>query len=304
MPDQIINRKLTAVFYADVAGYCRLTRQDEVGTHQQVMAALDLASELVTSGNGTVLRYAGDAILAEFQSIVAAIEVSISIQNELARRNSEKSADDKIQIRIGINLGEVMQDRGEIFGDGVNLAARLESAAQPGGICISSFVHEQINSKASIQFSDGGEMFIKNIDRPIRVFHWHPEGNHPDIAAQTSTLALPEKPSIAILPFGNMSSDPEQDHFANGLTEDLITDLSKVSGLFVVARNSTFSYREQNVDNQIIATELGVRYLLEGSVQKSGDRVRINVQLIDAQSNNSVWADRYDGSLADVFERC
>ena len=302
MSEQPVNRKLTAVFYADIAGYSRLTRQDEVGTHQQVMTVLDYASETITSGNGTVLRYAGDAILAEFQSIVAATQTAVSIQKELTTRNLEKSANDKIQIRIGINLGEVMQDRGEIFGDGVNLAARLEAAAQPGGVCISSFVFEQIASKVTIEFLDGGEQSFKNIDKPIRVYHWHPEGIIPNNTIKPSAPTLPDKPSIAVLPFGNLSSDPEQDHFANGLTEDLITDLSKVSGLFVVGRSSTLTYRDKSIDNLTVAAELGVRYLLEGSVRKAGNRVRINVQLIDTQSNNSMWADRYDGSLDDVFE--
>ncbi len=247
MSEQPINRKLTAIFYADVAGYSRLTRQDEIGTHQQVMSVLDHTSEAITSGGGTVLRYAGDAILAEFHSVVAATRAAVDIQLALSKRDDDKAADDKVQIRIGINLGEVMQDRGEIFGDGVNLAARLEAAAQSGGVCISSFVHDQIAGKIDVDFIDGGEESFKNIDKPIHVYRWHPVTKETSVSNKKATSSSTSKPSIAVLPFANMSNDPEQEYFADGIVEDIITALSHIKQWFVVARNSSFVYKGRNV---------------------------------------------------------
>jgi adenylate cyclase len=301
MAENTVNRKLAAVLYADVADYSRLTRQDEVGTHQQVMSVLDYASDAIKNGGGTVLRYAGDAILAEFQSVVAAAIVAVSIQNELLARNIDKADNDKVRIRIGLNLGEVMQDRGEIFGDGVNLAARLEAAAQPGGVCISSVVHEQIAGKVDTDFVDGGEESFKNIDQPVRVYRWHPEG----LAAQNNTppdLAIENRPSIAVLPFDNLSNDPEQEYFADGITEDIITELSREKDLFVIARNSSSVYKGQSPDIRQVAKDLGVKYVLEGSVRRAGNKIRLNAQLIDGESNRHIWAERYDRSLEDIFE--
>ena len=303
MTDNSITRKLTSILYADVAGYSRLTGHDEVGTHRQVMKILDQASDSIKASGGKVLRYAGDAILAEFASLIAAVETAASIQTELATGNQALADDEKIQIRIGINLGEVIEDRAEIYGDGVNLAARLESAAEPGGICLSSAVHDQIDGKTDFVFTDGGEQAFKNIDKPVRVYHWHPEVSDETSAQSPSKyLPLPDKPSIAVLPFDNMSNDPEQDFFADGITEDIITELSREKDLFVIARNSTFAYKGQSSDVKKVGRELGVKYVLEGSVRKAGNKIRLNAQLIEAQTNHHVWADRYDRALEDVFE--
>jgi len=315
MSDSAVSRKLTAIFYADVAGYSRLTGVDEEGTHRKVMDALDFTTTTIEENGGAVLRYAGDAVLAEFSSIVAAIEASSIIQVELGRQNKNLPEDRKVQIRIGVNLGEVMEDRGEIFGDGVNLAARLESTAKPGGLCISSAVFEQIVDIVGLDFEDGGSEIFKNITRPVHIYRWHPDLITSSIdEADTSnivnvlppnpraeTKARPQKPSIVVLPFANMSNDPEQDYFSDGITEDIITDLSKVSGLFIIARNTAFTYKGTNVDLAKVSKELKVRYILEGSVRKIGKRVRITAQLIDGSNNGHIWAERYDRDLEDIF---
>jgi len=300
MSDLTAKRKLAAIFYADVAGYSRLTSRDELGTHRRVMKMLDDASESIEQGDGNVLRYAGDAILAEFPSIVLAVEVAVSIQTKLAQLSEEHIDDNSVKIRIGLNLGEVLQDRGEIYGDGVNLAARLESAAIPGGICISDRVFEQIRGKIDIDFENGGIRIFKNFEKPIHIFQWHPTGV--SASTQDADLPLPDKPSIAVLPFDNMSSDPEQEFFSDGVTEDIITELSRERDLFVIARNSTFAYKGKSPDVGQVARELGVKFILEGSVRKAGSRIRLNAQLIDAQNNSHVWAERYDRSMEDVFE--
>ena len=300
MSDPTVKRKLAAILYADVAGYSRLTSRDEVGTHRQVMQMLDAASESIERGEGSVLRYAGDAILAEFPSIVRAVEVASQIQTRLAQRAEDDADENAIRIRIGLNLGEVLQDRGEIYGDGVNLAARLESAATPGGICVSERVFEQVKGKIEIEFDDGGERVFKNLENPVRVYHWHPAGT--GVTSRDAGPPLPDKPSIAVLPFDNLSSDAEQEFFADGVTEDIITELSRERDLFVIARNSTFAYKGQSPDLRQVAQELGVKFVLEGSVRKAGNRIRLTAQLIDAQHNSHVWAERYDRALQDVFE--
>jgi len=301
MTEKTINRKLTAVLYADVVDYSRLTRQDEVGTHQQVMSVLDYTSDTITNNGGKVLRYAGDAILAEFQSMVAATTAALTIQNELFARNIDRADDEKVQIRIGLNLGEVIQDREEIFGDGVNLAARLEAAASPGGVCISSMVYDQVDGKVGVDFVDGGEESFKNIDRPVRVYRWHPNKSAGQDAAQNDT-AIEDKPSIAVLPFDNLSDDPEQEYFADGITEDIITELSREKDLFVIARNSSSVYKGKTPDIKQVAKDLGVQYVLEGSIRRAGNRIRLNAQLIEGTSNRHVWAERYDRTLDDIFE--
>jgi adenylate cyclase len=298
MSEQSSKHKLTAILYADVAGYSRLTSQDEIGTHKRVMEVLDYASESIKQGGGTVLRYAGDAILAEFPSVLKIVETAVGIQRELGRRNTEIPADDKVQIRIGLNLGEVLQDRGEIFGDGVNLAARLEAAAEPGGLCVSSAVYEQIKGKLEVDFVDGGEEVFKNIPLPVRVYRWKPGSV---VAEGVTQLALPSKPSIAILAFENMSNDPEQDFFAEGISEDIITQLSKFRSLFVIARNSAFVFKGRATEAKEIGRKLGVRYIVEGSVRRAGNRVRITAQLIDAVEDKHLWAERYDRDLEDIF---
>ncbi len=300
MSQQPLIRKLAAILYADVAGYCRLTRQDEVSTHHQVMDILDYASETINNSDGTVLRYSGDAILAEFQSVVAAIGTAVEIQNQLSERNTQKTEDEKIRVRIGLNLGEVIEDRGEIFDDGVNLAARLEAAATPGGICISSFVYDQIVDKVEIEFDDHGEETFKNIDKPVQIYQWHPDRVTKNIKPQV----LPgksKKPSIAVLPLANMSGDPEQEFFCDGLTEDIITALSRSSWFNVTSRNSTFAFKDVSHDVREVAQKLGVGDVLEGSVRSQSDPVRINVQLIDAISGNHVWAESFNRERADEF---
>jgi len=301
MPSEPLNRKLTAILYTDVAGYSRLTGGDEEGTHRQVMEVLDYASQQIENAGGKVLRYAGDAILAEFSSAVSAVNTAIDIQREMARKNHQVDDDKKVQIRIGINIGDVIEDRGEVFGDGVNLAARLESVAPEGGLCISASVHEQILGNLDVGFHDGGEETFKNINRPVRVFRWEPEQEQTVKSTGTSKPES-EKPSIAVLALTNMSNDPDQDFIGDGITEDLITALSKIRSFKVISRESTFSYKGTAIDVRQVAKELGVRFVLEGSVRKSGNRVRVTVQLIDAETGHHVWAERYDREMEDIFD--
>ena len=301
MSGSSVNRKLTAVIYADISGYSRLTHNDEVGTHREAMAVLDEASGAIREAGGSVLRFAGDAILAEFESVVVAAGTAVDIQRALAARNADMADDDKVQIRIGLNIGDVIQDRGEIYGDGVNLAARLEAFAEPGGLCISAAVYQQIKGKVAAEFRDAGTQSFKNIADPVTVYRWHPAG------AQSSTASFSReaseiRPSIAVLPFDNMSGDPEQEYFADGITEDITTALSKIRSFLVIARNSSFTYKGKAVDTKIVARDLGVRYVLEGSVRKAGRRLRITAQLIDAPTGHHIWAERYDRELEDIFD--
>ena len=302
-----VSHKLTAILYADVAGYSRLTGDDELGTHRRVMSALDSATEIIKTNGGSVLRYAGDAILAEFSSVVAAANASVAIQNALQSRNQDIPEEQQIRVRIGINLGEVLEDRDEIFGEGVNLAARLEAAALPGGLCVSAAVHEQIAGKVDVEFEDGGFEEFKNIAKPVHVYHWQPglttTGQDATAVAKSSVadLVLPDKPSIAVLPFDNMSTDPEQAFFADGISEDITTELSKFRSLFVIARNSSFAFKGQPIDVKEVGRKLGVRYVVEGSVRRSGNRVRVTAQLVDAVDDKHLWAERYDGDLEDIF---
>jgi adenylate cyclase len=301
MPGKTVNRKLTAVLYADIADYSRLTQNDEVGTHQEAMAVLDEASIAITNGGGKVLRYAGDAILAEFESAVNATNTAVDIQQTLVVRNADKADADKVQIRIGLNIGDVIQDRGEIYGDGVNLAARLEAASEPGGLCISAAIYDQVKGKIQAEFRDGGRQTFKNITDPVSVYHWHPKATKSS-AVSVSGDVSEIRPSIAVLPFDNMSGDPEQEYFADGITEDITTALSKIRSFLVISRNSSFTYKGQGVDTKTVAEELGVRYVLEGSVRKAGSRIRITAQLIDALTGHHIWAERYDRKLNDIFD--
>ena len=293
--------KLAAIFYADVVDYSRLTGEDEAGTHERVMQTLDFASDAIKSDGGTVLRYAGDAILAEFSSVIAAVNSAVSIQTELHEGNRDIPEDNQVKIRIGINLGEVLEDRGEIFGDGVNTTARLESISRPGGLCISGLVYEQIKGKTVCDFEDGGKEALKNIAEPVHVYRWQPESSPKGVAKPDMGNSHRKIPSIAVLPFTNMSGDPEQDYLADGICEDIITALSKIRVFTVIARNSTFSYKGQSVDIKQVASDLEVNYLLEGSVRKSGDRVRITAQLID-RGGLHIWAEKYDRVIEDIFE--
>ncbi len=307
MPNDAVSRKLAAILYADVVGYSRLTGDDELGTHRRVMSALDFATESIKTFDGKVLRYAGDAILAEFSSVVAAANASVSIQNELQSRNQDVPLDRQVQVRIGIHIGEVLEDRNELFGEGVNLAARLEAAAPPGGICVSDTVHDQIVGRVDVEFEDGGLENFKNIAKPVHVYRWpsgsstsaRPDSTIPETAE--AELDFPDKPSIAVLPFDNMSSDPDQAFFADGISEDIITELSKFRSLFVIARNSSFAFKGQTAEVKEVSKKLGVRYVVEGSVRRSGNRVRITAQLIDAVDDTHLWAERYDRELKDIF---
>jgi adenylate cyclase len=303
MQETDITRKLITIFYADVVSYSRLTEADEIGTHHTVMAALDYVTKTISEMEGKVLRYAGDAVLAEFGSATRAVTVAVKIQKELIQQNIDVNNARKVQIRIGLNLGEVIIDRGEIYGSGVNLAARLESIAHATGICISSALYDLIKGKTDINFTDGGRVELKNIAEPAHIYHWQEAldtiTNSETISESTSSN---KHPTIAVLPFDNMSGDAEQEYFSDGITEDIITDLSKVSSLFIVARNSSFTYKGRAVKIQEICADLGVRYVVEGSVRKAGNKVRITAQLIDGSTGGHVWADRYDGSMDDIFE--
>ncbi len=294
-------RKLTAILYADIAGYSRLTGDDEEGTHRRVMEILDHASEQIKNDGGTVLRFAGDAILAEFSSAVTAVKCAVTIQNELNRRNQPLDDERKARIRIGINIGDVIEDRGEVYGDGVNLAARLEASAAEGGICISAAVFEQVQGKQEAVFIDGGEQRFKNIERPVRVYRWEPETVR-SVANEMTPSSASDKPSIAVLALTNMNRAPDLDFIGDGITEDLITALSKIRSFKVISRESTFSYKGSAIDVRQVAKELGVRFVLEGSVRKAGNRVRITVQLIDAETGHHVWAERYDREMEDIFD--
>jgi len=299
MAVETVTRKLTAILYADVAEYSRLTGDDEVGTHKQLSAGLDLISERIEDAGGRVVHYAGDAVLAEFASVVAAVETAVGIQRQLEQDSAEVSTGKRLQFRIGINLGEVIVDRDDIYGDGVNVAARLESLAEPGGICVSQAVVEQVQGKLDLTFEDMGEQEVKNIAKPVRVHRVRLDGTPPNAP---KVLHVPDKPSIAVLPFTNMSGDPEQEYLADGLAEDMITALSKISEMFVIARNSTFAYKNKSPDVREVARDLGVANILEGSVRKAGNRVRITAQLVEAATGNHLWAERYDRELADIFD--
>jgi adenylate cyclase len=296
-------RKLAAILCADVAGYSRLTGEDEEGTHRQLSEFLDLISNAIEEHQGRVVHYAGDAVLADFNTVTEALSCATFIQCELEIRNKELQEERKVQFRIGVNLGEVIVDRDEIYGDGVNVAARLEALADPGGICISDAVRTAIGKKLDLTYEDMGEQAVKNIEEPVRAYRvvTGTREQHDSNAVSMPGLALPDKPSIAVLPFTNMSGDPEQEYFSDGITEDIITALARIPGLLVVARHSTMIYKGKAIDVKQVGREQGVRYVLEGSVRNDGDRVRVTAQLIDAETGHHQWADRYDRNLDDIF---
>ena len=303
--DERLPRKLAAILYADVAEYSRLTGDDEDATHKALSEYLDLLTQTIKSHHGKVMHYAGDAILAMFESVVDAVSSATDVQKQLMERNTNLSDQRKVQFRIGVNLGDVIEDRGDIYGDGVNIAARLESIAVPGGICISASVYEQIKGKLDFQFEDMGEQKFKNIMEKIRTYRVIPIPRQ--LSPETfealigERLELPDKPSIAVLPFQNMSGDPEQEYFADGMSEDVITALTRVPDLVVIARNSTFVYKGRAVDIMQVGRELAVSHVLEGSIRKVSDRIRITAQLVDTQSGDHVWAERFDRKLDDIF---
>jgi adenylate cyclase len=294
-------RRLAAISVADVAGYSRLIGADEGGTLAAFKAIrAQLIDPNIAAHNGRLVKTTGDGLLVEFGSVVDALRCATEVQAGMAERNATAPADKRIEYRIGINMGDVVVEDGDIFGDGVNVAARLEGLAEPGGICVSARVQEDAVGKLDLAFEDMGEQALKNIARPVRAYRMATRPV-PLTEPETTALPLPEKPSIAVLPFANMSGDPEQEYFADGMVEEIITALSRIRWLFVIARNSSFTHKGRSVDIRQVGRELGVRYVLEGSVRKAGGRVRITAQLIDAASGAHVWADRFDGSLEDVF---
>ena len=337
-----LERKLTAILYADVAGYSRLTGEDEEGTHRALSAYLDTLTTSIEKHNGTVLHFAGDAVLADFATVSDALICAVAVQGDLNHRNNDLPDQRKVQFRIGVNLGEVIVDRNEIYGDGVNVAARLESLAEPGGIYISESVHTTVGNKLPLDYEFIGEQTVKNIAKPVRAYSARlksgatlpapsarPRARWPmrhGIAATAATAVLiiivgvitwlkpwePEsdpnfvealryKAPVAVLPFKNLSGDPEMESFTDGLTEDIITDFAKFPVLFVIASNTVFTYKDKPINVQDVGHELGVRYVLEGSTEKTGDTIRITAQFIDAGDGNHLWAERYTGTLTDKF---
>ena len=345
MGTEPLGRKLAAILYADVAGYSRLTGEDEEGTHRALRTYLDAITSHIQVHKGRVVHYAGDAVLAEFATVSDALSCAVEVQRDLKTRNEDLPDERKVQFRIGVNLGEVIVDQDEIYGDGVNIAARLETLAEPGGICVSEAVYSAIGNKLPIEYVFLGEQSVKNIEKPVRTYSvifdaddavrvpaktstntlltrwsaigaaavvlllagaglviWHsPQEPGKNVAEKGTALPSTDKPSIAVLPFSNMSGDTTQGYFSDGISEDIITDLSKVSHLRVIARNSSFSYRGKSVKIQTVGEELGVQYVLEGSVRKADDRVRITAQLVKASDGYQVWAERYDRELVDIF---
>ncbi|MBW2622724.1 MAG: guanylyl cyclase [Deltaproteobacteria bacterium] len=349
MTGEEIRRKLSVVFHADVMGYSRLMEDNHEATLHTLTEYRQIFSSIIEAHQGRVVSYPGDAVLAEFDSAVEAVQGAVEIQRKIAERNSGLTESRKMFFRIGLNIGDVLEKDNDLFGDGVNIAARLESLAEGGGVLISGTVYDQVSNRLDFEYEYLGEQSVKNITKPIRAYRvemdpgvtvaagakkkagkkrWRPVAIavmavvvffatvfvilkfYPSSSTsptgqtaknQESAAPLSDKPSIAVLPFLNMSNDPEQEYFADGITEDLITDLSKISGLFVIARTSTFSYKGKQVAIQQIARELGVRYVLEGSIRKVGDKVRINAQLIEAASGHHLWAERYDGDMSDIF---
>jgi TolB-like protein/class 3 adenylate cyclase/Tfp pilus assembly protein PilF len=296
-------RKLAAIIAADVVSYSRLMGVDEAET----LAALkthrrDLIDPNIAEHQGRIVKTTGDGLLIEFPSVIEAVQCAVEVQRAMQQRNSDVPADHRIEFRVGINLGDIIIDGDDIYGDGVNVAARLEGLAEANGICVSRVVHDQVRDKLGLGFEDLGERQLKNIARPVRVFRIAT----PDIGLQTQSanpaLVIPAKPSIAVLPFTNMSGDPKQDYFADGVVEDIITALSHFKALFVIARNSSFTYKGRAVDVKLVGRELGVRYMLEGSVRKAANRVRITGQLVDTATGAHLWANRFDGGLGDIFD--
>ena len=292
-------RKLAAILAADVVGYSRLTGLDEEGTLKRLRKLRrELINPAVALHRGRIVKTTGDGILIEFPSVVDAVRCALDVQRGTDGRNMDASAEQRIEFRIGINLGDVVIEGDDLLGDGVNVAARLEGISEPGGICISEAAYQQVRDKLDVSFEDAGEQQLKNIARPVRTYRLR---LHRSPAPAKPVSPLPDKPSIAVLPFQNMSGDPEQEYFADGVVEEIITALSRFRQLFVIARNSSFTYRGRAVDVKQVGQELGVRYVLEGSIRKAGNRVRITGQLIDTATDVHLWADRLEGGLEDIF---
>lgn len=304
MAKERVQRRLAAILAADVVGYSRLMGQDESGT---LTALKELRASLIdptiSEYQGRVVKLMGDGALVEFASVVDAVECAVSIQRKTSQHNADMAEGKRIEFRIGVNLGDIITDGDDIYGDGVNVAAWLEGIAEPGGVCVSDVVHQSVVDKLDLTFENRAEQTAKNIARPVRVYAVRFEtGRAPTVPSRNDGQPPTDEPAIAVLPFDNMSGDPEQDFFAEGLSEDLITDLAKVPGLLVIARNSSFAYKGKPIDARQIAKELRVRYIVEGSVRRAEARLRINAQLIDAIDNSHLWADRFDRNLSDIFE--
>src|SRR5262245_52962346 len=300
-----MERKLTAILAADVQGYSRLMGADEEGTLRMLTAYREVTDALIQQHRGRIVGTAGDSILAEFASAVDAVQCAVAIQQALKTKNADLPSERRMEFRIGINVGDVIVEWPQIYGDGVNIAARLEALAEGGGICISGTVYDQVENKLALAYEYLGEQMVKNIAKPVRVYRVREAAaGAPAQASRDETslqLPLPDKPSIIVLPFLNMSNDPEQGYFSDGITEDITADLSKVSSLFVISRTSAFTYKGKAIKVRDISREMGVRYVLEGSVRKAGERVRISAQLVDAMADHHLWAERYDRPLADIF---
>ncbi len=302
-----VERRLAAILAADIAGYSRLMGADEEGTLAQLKACRKaLVDPKISEYRGRIVKTTGDGMLVEFGSAVDAVRCAVEVQRGMATSNVDIPEAKRIEFRIGIHVGDIIIDDNDIFGDGVNIAARLEGIADPGGICISDDAHRQIRGKTEIAYDDMGHQSLKNIVEPMRAWRARPAPNATPaevvIERVAPTLALPDKPSIVVLPFQNMSGDPEQEYFADGMVEDITTGLSRIKWLFVIARNSSFTYKGKAVDVRQVGRELGVRYVLEGGVRKTGNRVRITAQLVEAETGRHLWADRFDGALEDVFD--
>ena len=298
-----VDRRLSAILAADVAGYSRLMGLDEVGTARVLREHRSVTDALVTKHGGRIVKTTGDGLLLEFPSVVDAVECAVAVQAVMAERNQAVPQDQRMLFRIGINLGDILIEGDDILGDGVNVAARLEGIAEPGGICISSSAYDQVRGKVAVEFADLGEQNLKNIARPVRAYTvvLNRSGQVTQGAAMLSSSLAPRL-SIVVLPFANIGGDTEQDYFVDGVTESLTTDLSRIAGAFVIARNTAFTFKGRSVDVKQIGSELLVRYVLEGSVQRSGNRLRVNVQLIDAETGNHLWAERFDKPVADLFD--
>ena len=302
MSEERVERRLAAILAADVAGYSRLMGEDEEGTLAALKAIRrELGDPKIAEHRGRIVKTTGDGLLVEFPSVVDAVRCAVEFQREMAVRNADVPAERRIEFRIGINLGDIIIDEDDIYGDGVNVAARLEALAEPGGICVSRVVRDQVRDKLDVSFDDLGEQQVKNIARPVHIFRVH-LGEGAAAEPEPARLALPDKPSLAVLPFQNMSGDPEQEYFADGIVEDITTAIARLPWLFVIARNSSFTYKGKAVDVKQVGRELGVRYVLEGSVRKAGNRVRITGQLIDTTTGAHIWADRFDGGVDDIFD--
>ncbi len=308
MASERVERKLAAILAADVAGYSRLMGVDEEGTLAQLKThRRELIDPKIREHHGRIVKSTGDGVLVEFPSVVEAVRCAVEVQQGMVERNADAPKDRRIEFRIGVNLGDIIVDPDDIHGDGVNVAARLQELAERGGVCVTRTVRNQVRDKLPFSFEDMGERTVKNIARPLRVFRvsWDvfgASGGRAVVEPATPALILPDKPSIAVLPFQNLSGDPEQEYFADGMVEDIITALSRMHWLFVIARNSSFTYKGRTVDARQVARELGVRYVLEGSVRKAANRVRIGGQLIDGSTGAHLWADRFEGALEDIFD--